>query len=126
MSFSSSSAATTKCRSVDGSDSGPLRRPLPLPISELRWLRARRRPRRPVLKLHERRHSMRKVEINLGLTSLRGGVLLPRSSAIASPVTPLGLDPLFSGQFSASGSDSPVSSPAVAEEEKAIALTACG
>ncbi|XXG51778.1 hypothetical protein AAC387_Pa03g0276 [Persea americana] len=82
-------------------------------------------PRGPAFKLHERRHSMRKLEIKLGLTSLRGGVLSPRSqpliSPISSPVTPLGSDPLFSGQFSASSSDSPMSSPAVSEEEKAIA-----
>lgn len=82
-------------------------------------------PRRTSFKLQERRHSMRKLEIKLGLTSLRGGLLSPRSqpliSPIASPVTPLGSDPLFSGQFSASGGDSPMSSPAVSEEERAIA-----
>ncbi|RWR76503.1 VQ motif-containing protein 11-like protein [Cinnamomum micranthum f. kanehirae] len=122
MSFSSSSsAATTKCRCDDGSDSHPLplsvgwrphlkrprlethrrhrreapchrSRPLLRQIAELRWLRPRRRPRQPAFKLHELRHSMRKLEINLGLTSLRGLVLSPRSqpliSLIASPVTP--------------------------------------
>ncbi|XP_077216253.1 VQ motif-containing protein 31-like [Tasmannia lanceolata] len=82
-------------------------------------------PRRSPFKLHERRQSMRKLEIKLGLTSLRNSTpFSPRShliiSPIPSPVTPLGSDTLFSGgQFSVSGSES--SSPAVSEEEKAIA-----
>ncbi|XP_058067802.1 VQ motif-containing protein 4-like [Magnolia sinica] len=86
-------------------------------------------PRRSTFKLHERRHSMRKLEIKLGLTSLRSsssspasGSFSPRSqpsvSPIPSPVTPLGSDPLFSGHFLGSGSESPSS---VSEEEKAIA-----
>ncbi|XP_010268505.1 PREDICTED: VQ motif-containing protein 11-like [Nelumbo nucifera] len=83
-------------------------------------------PRRPAFKLHERRQNMRKLEIKLGLTSLRNSTALsPRQnhllvSPISSPVTPLSPDPLFSGHFPGSGSESP-SSPAVSEEEKAIA-----
>lgn len=86
-------------------------------------------PRRSSFKLQERRHSIRKLEIKLGLTSLRGSSVAgagagpgfsPRSqlliSPIASPVTPLGSDPLFSGQLSLSGGESPAS-----EEERAIA-----
>eukprot|EP00262_Sarcandra_glabra_P007406 TRINITY_DN20195_c0_g1_i1.p1 TRINITY_DN20195_c0_g1~~TRINITY_DN20195_c0_g1_i1.p1 ORF type:complete len:186 (+),score=10.20 TRINITY_DN20195_c0_g1_i1:318-875(+) len=82
-------------------------------------------PRRSAFKLQERRNNMRKLEIKLGLTSLRSfGGFSPRQAAagvspIQSPVTPLGSDRLFSGQYSGSGSDSP--SPVVSEEEKAIA-----
>ncbi|KAG4195303.1 hypothetical protein ERO13_A06G103700v2 [Gossypium hirsutum] len=86
-------------------------------------------PRRPPFKLQERRqqHAIRKLEIKLGLTTLRnspGGshcvcVCQARGldSSVPSPVTPLGSEPLF---YSSSGTVSP-SSPAVSEEEKAIA-----
>ncbi|KAB2077640.1 hypothetical protein ES319_A06G112500v1 [Gossypium barbadense] len=79
--------------------------------------------------LQERRqqHAIRKLEIKLGLTTLRnspGGshcvcVCQARGldSSVPSPVTPLGSEPLF---YSSSGTVSP-SSPAVSEEEKAIA-----
>ncbi|KAJ4950543.1 hypothetical protein NE237_027375 [Protea cynaroides] len=84
-------------------------------------------PRRSNFKLQERRQNMRKLEIKLGLTSLRSPPYSPRQtqthmvvSPIPSPVTPLGSETLFSFQCSGSGSDSP-SSPAVLEEEKAIA-----
>ncbi|KAF8389257.1 hypothetical protein HHK36_025950 [Tetracentron sinense] len=83
-------------------------------------------PRRSTFKLQERRQNMRKLEIKLGLTSLRNsGPYSPRQtylvvSPISSPVTPLSSDPLFSGHFPGSGSNSP-SSPTVSEEEKAIA-----
>ncbi|KAK1549429.1 hypothetical protein Q3G72_001972 [Acer saccharum] len=86
-------------------------------------------PRRSPFKLQERRHTMRKLEIKLGLTTLRGS---PPShhhhyspgrqthrvdSPIPSPVTPLMSDSLF---FPSSGTASP-SSPALSEEDKAIA-----
>ncbi|OMO90666.1 VQ motif-containing protein [Corchorus olitorius] len=82
-------------------------------------------PRRPQFKLQERRqHTMRKLEIKLGLTTLRNpspnsNCQLARrvDSPIPSPVTPLGVEPLF---YSSSGTVSP-SSPVVPEEEKAIA-----
>ncbi|KAF8392977.1 hypothetical protein HHK36_021218 [Tetracentron sinense] len=82
-------------------------------------------PRRSAFKLQERRQTMRKLEIKLGLTSLRNSnACSPRQthpvSPIPSPVTPLGSDTLFFGQFQGSGGESP-SSPAVLEEEKAIA-----
>ncbi|XP_043694812.1 VQ motif-containing protein 33-like [Telopea speciosissima] len=84
-------------------------------------------PRRSNFKLQERRQNMRKLEIKLGLTSLRSPPYSPRQtqnhlivSPIQSPVTPLGSETLFSVQYSGSGSESP-SSPAVLEEEKAIA-----
>ncbi|XWS72778.1 hypothetical protein CRYUN_Cryun02cG0070000 [Craigia yunnanensis] len=82
-------------------------------------------PRRPPFKLQERRqHTMRKLEIKLGLTTLRNSPsrcsptqarLL--DSPIPSPVTPLASESLF---YSSSGTVSP-SSPVVSEEEKAIA-----
>ncbi|XP_042504252.1 VQ motif-containing protein 33-like [Macadamia integrifolia] len=86
-------------------------------------------PRRSNFKLQERRQNMRKLEIKLGLTSIRSPPYSPRQtqtqnhpivSPIPSPVTPLGSETLFSVQYSGSGSESP-SSPAVLEEEKAIA-----
>lgn len=72
-------------------------------------------PRRSQFKLQERRHTMRKLEIKLGLTSLCSS---PRQthmsdSPVPSPVTPLSSESMFSARFS---SESPVS-----EEEKAIA-----
>ncbi|XP_042516867.1 VQ motif-containing protein 33-like [Macadamia integrifolia] len=87
-------------------------------------------PRRSAFKLQERRQNMRKLEIKLGLTSIRSPPFSPRQiqtqthlvvSPVPSPVTPLGSDTLSSSvQCSGSGSESP-SSPAVWEEEKAIA-----
>ncbi|GMJ15824.1 MPK3/6-targeted VQP 3 [Hibiscus trionum] len=85
-------------------------------------------PRRPQFKLQERRQQhamMRKLEIKLGLTTLRNSpshcvcVCQDRrlESPFPSPVTPLGSESLF---YSSSGTVSP-SSPAVSEEEKAIA-----
>ncbi|XVE71286.1 hypothetical protein DITRI_Ditri10aG0139100 [Diplodiscus trichospermus] len=82
-------------------------------------------PRRPPFKLQERRqHTMRKLEIELGLTTLSN---LPShcspvqarrlDSPSPSPVTPLGSESLF---YSSSGTLSP-SSPVVSAEEKAIA-----
>ncbi|XP_059658280.1 VQ motif-containing protein 31-like [Cornus florida] len=82
--------------------------------------------RRSPFKLQDRRPSMRKLEIKLGLTSLRNSPPpshhSPRqthlvASPIQSPVTPLGCDTVFSARV---GAESP-SSPAVLEEEKAIA-----
>ncbi|KAK4600533.1 hypothetical protein RGQ29_010255 [Quercus rubra] len=65
-------------------------------------------PRRSPFKLHERRHThtMRKLEIKLGLTNLA-------NSPIQSPVTPLGCDSPF---LPSSGTESPLS-----DEDKAIA-----
>lgn len=83
-------------------------------------------PRRSPFKLQDRRQTMRKLEIKLSLATLRSPPshhqYSPRQSLrvdspIPSPVTPLGSDSLF---FPSSGSESP-SSPAVSEEEKAIA-----
>ncbi|XVE53507.1 hypothetical protein DITRI_Ditri03aG0008800 [Diplodiscus trichospermus] len=82
-------------------------------------------PRRPPFKLQERRqHAMRKLEIKLGLTTLRNSPrhcspsqACPLDSPISSPVTPLGSESYF---YSSSGTVSP-SSPVVSEEEKAIA-----
>ncbi|XP_022732348.1 VQ motif-containing protein 31-like [Durio zibethinus] len=82
--------------------------------------------RRPPFKLQERRqHTMRKLEIKLGLTTLRNSpshCVSPSQarlldSPIPSPVTPLRSESLF---YSSSGNVSP-SSPVVSEEEKAIA-----
>lgn len=66
--------------------------------------------RRSPFKLQERRHTMRKLEIQLGLTSIRNSTsrMLRLSSPIPSPVTPL-------------RGDSPLSSSSSSEEEKAIA-----
>ncbi|KAM0967977.1 hypothetical protein ACFX13_016714 [Malus domestica] len=69
-------------------------------------------PRRSPFKLQERRHTMRKLEIKLSLATLHG------SQPIPSPITPLGFD---SFSFPSSGSESPSSPAAVAEEDKAIA-----
>ncbi|XP_043703803.1 VQ motif-containing protein 33-like [Telopea speciosissima] len=86
-------------------------------------------PRRSAFKLQERRQNMRKLEIKLGLTSIRSPPYSPRQiqtqthpvlSPVPSPVTPIGSDTLSSVHCSYSGSESP-SSPAVWEEEKAIA-----
>ncbi|OMO61563.1 VQ motif-containing protein [Corchorus capsularis] len=97
-------------------------KPTSLPVSDPTTA-----PRRSPFKLQERRqHTMRKLEIKLGLTTLRNPS--PNSthccqlarrveSPIPSPVTPLGVEPLF---YSSSGTVSP-SSPVVPEEEKAIA-----
>ncbi|KAE8735203.1 DnaJ/Hsp40 cysteine-rich domain superfamily protein [Hibiscus syriacus] len=81
-------------------------------------------PRRPPFKLQERRklqHSMKKLEIKLGLTTLRNSpshcVFDCQTRRLDSPVTPLGSESLF---YSSSGTVSP-SSPVVSEEEKAIA-----
>ncbi|GMJ07776.1 MPK3/6-targeted VQP 3 [Hibiscus trionum] len=81
-------------------------------------------PRRPPFKLQERRqqHSMRKLDIELGLTTLRNSsshcVSVCQDRRLESPVTPLGSsESLF---YSSSGTVSP-SSPAVSEEEKTIA-----
>ncbi|XVF35703.1 hypothetical protein REPUB_Repub18cG0168900 [Reevesia pubescens] len=82
-------------------------------------------PRRSHFKLQERRqHTMRKLEIQLGLTTIRNSPshsVFPTQahrldSPIPSPVTPLGSESLF---YSSSGTVSP-SSPVVSEEEKAI------
>ncbi|KDP33493.1 hypothetical protein JCGZ_07064 [Jatropha curcas] len=76
-------------------------------------------PRRSSFKLQERRqHTIRKLEIELGLTSQFSFRKTHRlESPIPSPVTPLSSDSLF---FRSPGTESP-SSPAVSEEEKAIA-----
>eukprot|EP01018_Ginkgo_biloba_P014444 Gb_06876 [translate_table: standard] len=105
-------------------------------------------PRKSAFKLHERRQSMRKLEIKLGLTSLRhnpSSGLSPRTgelrspnlldlpALVPSPVTPLGSDPFENGYSpstpnSCSGYGPPTptsgnetSSSAVSEEERAIA-----
>lgn len=85
-------------------------------------------PRRSPFKLQERRHTSRKLEIKLGLpTPPRGSShcahfspgrqTLRVDSSFPSPVTPLGSEYMF---FPGSGTASP-SSPALSEEEKAIA-----
>ncbi|EXC18763.1 hypothetical protein L484_007135 [Morus notabilis] len=90
-------------------------------------------PRRSPFKLQDRRQTMRKLEIKLSLATIGGSSgtvpapgyqyhLSPRQihwvdSPIPSPVTPLGSESLF---VPSSGSPSP-SSPAVSEEERAIA-----
>ncbi|KAF9614348.1 hypothetical protein IFM89_018101 [Coptis chinensis] len=72
-------------------------------------------PRKSPFKLQERRQNMRKLEIKLGLTSIRNSPYSPRKmQQIPSPVTPLISDSVFTG----SGSLSPASG---VEEEKAIA-----
>ncbi|XVF48245.1 hypothetical protein PTKIN_Ptkin03bG0174500 [Pterospermum kingtungense] len=81
--------------------------------------------RRPPFKLQERRqHTMRRLEIKLGLTTLHNSPshsspkqARRHDSPTPSPVTPLGSESLF---YASSGTISP-SSPAVSEEEKAIA-----
>ncbi|KAL5559631.1 hypothetical protein UlMin_035842 [Ulmus minor] len=84
-------------------------------------------PRRSPFKLQDRRQTMRKLEIRLSLASLTGnspshlrlspGHIQWVDSPTPSPVTPLGSESL---SLPSSGSQSP-SSPAVSEEEKAIA-----
>ncbi|KAG2700396.1 hypothetical protein I3760_07G228600 [Carya illinoinensis] len=79
-------------------------------------------PRRSPFKLHERRHThtMRKLEIKLGLTTLRNNSPRPNhrfESPVHSPVTPLRSESLFR---MSSGTESP-SSPAISDEDKAIA-----
>ncbi|PON94594.1 VQ motif containing protein [Trema orientale] len=79
-------------------------------------------PRRSPFKLQDRRQTMRKLEIKLSLASIGGGggsssQIHWVDSPIPSPVTPLGSESMF---VPSSGSQSP-SSPAVSEEEKAIA-----
>ncbi|KAJ9184115.1 hypothetical protein P3X46_007887 [Hevea brasiliensis] len=85
--------------------------------------------RRSPFKLQERRHTMRKLEIKLGLATSHCNSspthFSPRrqthhhrlDSLIPSPVTPLSSESLF---IRSPGTESP-SSPAVSEEEKAIA-----
>ncbi|XP_021889382.1 VQ motif-containing protein 33-like [Carica papaya] len=72
-------------------------------------------PRRSTFKLQERRHSMRKLEIKLGLICNDSPTRQTHNpdSPTPSPVTPLGSDSLF---FHSPSSKSPSS-----EEEKAIA-----
>ncbi|XP_052210593.1 VQ motif-containing protein 31-like [Diospyros lotus] len=71
--------------------------------------------RRSPFKLQERRSTMRKLEIKLGLTSLRD------SPTNQSPVTPLGCDAVFSPRLGCGLMESPSPPPqAVLEEEKAI------
>jgi hypothetical protein len=76
-------------------------------------------PRRSPFKLQERRHTLRKLEIKLGLTSLSNSSSSQtrQTHRLDSPVTPLCSGFLF---FPSPGTESP-SSPAVLEEEKAIA-----
>uniref|UniRef100_A0A803NGB9 VQ domain-containing protein n=2 Tax=Cannabis sativa TaxID=3483 RepID=A0A803NGB9_CANSA len=83
-------------------------------------------PRRSPFKLQDRRQTMRKLEIKLSLATINGGggcgpsqMIHWVDSPIPSPVTPLGSESLFVPS-SSSGSPSP-SSPAISEEEKAIA-----
>ncbi|GLJ15754.1 hypothetical protein SUGI_0259260 [Cryptomeria japonica] len=93
-------------------------------------------PRKSAFKLQERRQSMRKLEIQLGLTSLRLNPLSPRSGEIRSPnVTdlqalhaPSPVTPLASDPFHNVNGYSPSSTPNAAtptsdssEEERAIA-----
>jgi hypothetical protein len=82
-------------------------------------------PRKSAFKLHERRQSMRKLEIKLGLTSLRhnpSSGLSPRTSGelrspnpqdipalVPSPVTPLGSDPFENGYSPSSVITTPTS-----------------
>lgn len=82
-------------------------------------------PRKSAFKLHERRQSMRKLEIKLGLTSLRhnpSSGLSPRTTGelrspnlqdipalVPSPVTPLGSDPFENGYSPSSVSTTPTS-----------------
>ncbi|XP_062098729.1 VQ motif-containing protein 31-like [Humulus lupulus] len=82
-------------------------------------------PRRSPFKLQDRRQTMRKLEIKLSLATINGGggsspsqMIHWVDSPIPSPVTPLGSESMFVP--SSSGSQSPAS-PAVSEEEKAIA-----
>jgi hypothetical protein len=79
-------------------------------------------PRRSPFKLHERRHThtMRKLEIKLGLTTLRNNS--PRQtqrvdSPVQSPLTPLRSEPMF---LPSSRAELP-SSRALSDEEKAVA-----
>ncbi|KAB1204771.1 hypothetical protein CJ030_MR8G027382 [Morella rubra] len=84
-------------------------------------------PRRSPFKLHERRHThtMRKLEIKLGLTTLRNNSTIHNSpsqtnrldSPVQSPVTPLVSESVY---LPSSVTASP-SSPALSDEEKAIA-----
>lgn len=83
-------------------------------------------PRKSAFKLHERRQSMRKLEIKLGLTSLRHNPscgLSPRTSGelrspnpqdipalVPSPVTPLGSDPFENGYSPSSVITTPTTS----------------
>lgn len=83
-------------------------------------------PRKSAFKLHERRQSMRKLEIKLGLTSLRhnpSSGLSPRTSGelrspnpqdipalVPSPVTPLGSDPFENGYSPSSVITTPTTS----------------
>lgn len=76
-------------------------------------------PRRSPFKLQDRRQTMRKLEIKLSLATIGGSPSQIHwvDSPIPSPVTPLGSESMF---VPSSGSQSPAS-PAVSEEEKAIA-----
>jgi hypothetical protein len=76
-------------------------------------------PRRSPFKLQERRHTSRKLEIKLGLTSLSNSSSPARQTRqVESPVTPLSSEFLFFPSPATTESPSP---PAVLEEEKAIA-----
>ncbi|XP_059460917.1 VQ motif-containing protein 33-like [Corylus avellana] len=79
-------------------------------------------PRRSPFKLHERRHThtMRKLEIKLGLTTLRNNSPLQTQrvdSPVQSPLTPLRSEPMF---LPISWAELP-SSPPLSDEEKAVA-----
>ncbi|KAJ4834334.1 hypothetical protein Tsubulata_037532 [Turnera subulata] len=76
-------------------------------------------PRRSTFKLQERRQSMRKLEIKLGLTSLHAHLV--DSPVLPSPVTPLASGSLFFSVSPGSTESSSPSSPVVSDEEKAIA-----
>ena len=75
--------------------------------------------RRSQFKLQERRHTVRKLEIKLGRTTLRNSPY-PQSphvmSPIYSPVTPLSPDSMFSSGAGSSCGNSPTE-----EEDRAIA-----
>ena len=73
-------------------------------------------PRRSPFKLQERRHTSRKLEIKLGLTSLGNSKSPTRQTRqVESPVTPLSSEFLF---FPSPGTTEWPSPPAVLEEEK--------
>ncbi|CAK9178885.1 unnamed protein product [Ilex paraguariensis] len=98
--------------SSDSQDKLPVTHPTRFSTKPVDTTRIRRSP----FKLQERRqHTMRKLEVKLGLTSLYNSPRQAQSmlSSVQSPVTPLGCDSVFVSRV---GTESPPS-----EEEKAIA-----
>ncbi|PRQ50577.1 hypothetical protein RchiOBHm_Chr2g0134771 [Rosa chinensis] len=76
-------------------------------------------PRRPAFKLHERRHSTKKLELHLTTTTV-----LPSSACVPQLVRPVMMSPVSPFEFLARGSPRTPVSPCEVEEEEERAIIA--